>query len=129
MIRPVMLALALCASGTAHANVPAMIETRAAQVLGPRWVQTALQIAKAESAYRCNAVGRRSKGGRPLGVFQLMPRTAASLGYNPARLTDCTHGVAAGIAHMKACLDAGVRTPQQMRRCHTVGLGWRKRHG
>lgn len=130
MIRPLLFAVALCAPGMAQANtVQAMIEKRALQELGPRWVQTALQIAKAESTYRCTAVGRKGRGGRPMGVFQVTPRTAAALGYNPARLTDCAHGVAAGIAHMKACLAAGVQTPHQMKRCHVTGFGWRNRRG
>jgi len=91
--------------------------------LGSEWVDTALKITKIESGFRCNAVGPRVHGGRARGAMQVMPGTARALGYAPNELTTCEVGIEAGIAHMRRCLDAGVKTPTQMAACHVAGWG------
>lgn len=111
-----------------RAGVPQIVARQAAQKLGPQWVDAALRIAKLESGFRCNATGPRTKHGRALGVMQVMPGSARALGFDPRRLHDCEYGVAAGIAHMSLCLRSGVRTTQEMAKCHVAGVGgWNKR--
>jgi hypothetical protein len=57
-----------------------------------------------------------------------MPKSAVALGYDPARLHECEYGIRAGVEHMKACIDSGVKTPKQMAACHVAGvLGWNRR--
>jgi len=108
------------------ATVQRMVETRAEQVLGRQWVGTAVLLARKESGFRCNAVGPRTRHGRALGVFQVMPGSAKALGYQYSKLVDCRYGIDAGLAHMKLCISHGVRTERQMLSCHLRGVaGWR----
>ena len=58
--------------------------------LGKRWVPTALKLAKIESGFNCRATGPRTRHGRAMGVFQVMPGSARALGYNPRRLHECS---------------------------------------
>lgn len=96
--------------------------------LGRQWVPTALKLAKIESGFNCRATGPRTRHGRAMGVFQVMPGSARALGYNPQRLHDCNYGIAAGVSHMESCLRAGVRTHNEMAKCHVAGThGWRTR--
>jgi hypothetical protein len=108
------------------ATVQRMVETRAEQVLGRQWVGTAVLLARKESGFRCNAVGPRTRRGRALGVFQVMPGSAKALGYQYSKLVDCRYGIDAGLAHMRLCISHGVRTERQMLSCHLRGVaGWR----
>jgi len=113
---------------TVRGDVQKIVARQAAQKLGPQWVDTALRIAKLESGFNCRATGPSTRHGRARGVMQVMPGSARALGYDPARLHDCEHGVAAGVAHMALCIKHGVRTTQEMARCHVAGVGgWNKR--
>jgi hypothetical protein len=108
--------------------VSKMVASSAESRLGGQWVNTALKLAKLESGFNCAAVGPKTRHGRARGVLQVIPASAKALGYNPSRLNECKHGIDAGIAHMQSCLDAGVRTHEQMARCHVAGVGgWNKR--
>ena len=112
----------------ARGEVQKIVARQAAQKLGPQWVDTALRIAKLESGFNCRATGPGTRHGRAKGVMQVMPRSAKALGYDPARLHDCEHGVAAGVAHMALCIKHGVRTTNEMARCHVAGVGgWNKK--
>lgn len=109
-------------------SVASMVAASAERQLGSQWVNTALKLAHVESRFNCGAVGPKTRGGRPRGVMQVMPGSARALGYDPARLNECQHGIDAGIAHMRSCLNAGVRTHDQMARCHVAGAyGWNRR--
>ena len=120
------LAIAAHTVPASGATVQRMVETRAEQVLGRQWVGTAVLLARKESSFRCNAVGPRTRHGRALGVFQVMPGSARALGYQYNKLVDCRYGIDAGLAHMKMCIAHGVRTEQQMLACHLRGVaGWR----
>lgn len=113
---------------TVRGDVQKIVARQAAQKLGPQWVDTALRIAKLESGFNCRATGPSTRHGRAKGVMQVMPGSARALGYDPARLHECEHGVAAGVAHMSLCIKHGVRTTQEMARCHVAGVGgWNKR--
>lgn len=102
---------------------------RIREKLGHRWVKIGLKIAKLESNFNCRAVGPRTRHGRAKGVFQVIHKSARALGYNKTwKLTECDYGIAAGVAHMQACLDSGVRTDRQMASCHVSGVyGWKIR--
>ena len=96
--------------------------------LGKQWVPTALKLAKIESGFNCRATGPRTRHGRALGVFQVLPGSARALGYNPQYLHDCSYGIAAGVSHMESCIRSGVRTHAQMAKCHVAGVrGWQTR--
>jgi hypothetical protein len=127
MIRTLALA-AILSTSPAAASVQQMIATETTRQIGAQWTPTALRIAKLESGYRCDATGPRTRHGRAKGVFQVMPGTARAIGYNPARLHECGYGIAAGVAHMRACIASGVRTQAQMASCHVAGThGWKVR--
>jgi hypothetical protein len=113
---------------TPPTSVQAKVAKHTESELGRQWVDTALRLAKLESGYRCNATGPKTRHGNAKGVFQVMPGSARALGYSPSRLHECDYGIAAGVAHMKSCLKAGVRTHDQMARCHVAGVGgWNTR--
>jgi len=112
----------------ARGDVQKIVARQAAQKLGPQWVDAALRIAKLESGFNCKATGPATRHGRARGVMQVMPGSARAMGYNPSRLHECEYGVAAGIAHMALCVQSGVKTVQEMGRCHVAGVGgWNKR--
>lgn len=105
-----------------------MVAQETARRLGAQWVPTALKLAKIESSFNCHAVGPRTRHGNARGVLQVMPGSARALGYDPRRLNECQYGIAAGVAHMSACLQSGVRTHAQMASCHVAGTrGWQMR--
>ena len=109
------------AAQTRHADIVAA-EVR--REMGEHWVPTALRIARIESNFRCDAMGPRSKRGeRPMGIMQVMPASARSLGHTgPARaLLNCRTGAEIGVRHMKRCLQIGATTPALMARCHVSG--------
>lgn len=105
-----------------------MVAAETARRLGAQWVPTALKLAKIESSYNCGAVGPRTRHGNARGVLQVLPGSARALGYDPRYLNDCQYGISAGVAHMAACIQSGVRTHAQMASCHVAGTyGWRAR--
>jgi soluble lytic murein transglycosylase-like protein len=120
---------------TARTQVPAhrqevanKVAAHARATLGEQWVPTALKLAKIESGFNCRATGPRTRHGNAKGVLQVMPGSARALGYDHRRLHECDYGIAAGIAHMNACLKSGVRTHAQMAKCHVAGVkGWNTR--
>lgn len=109
------------------ASVESMIRTEVRRTIGEKWVDVALYIAKKESGMRCDAVGPRTRHGRALGVFQVMPSTARKMGFDPRRLRECHVGVRAGVNHMKMCISHGVNNANAMKRCHVHGVGGWKR--
>lgn len=127
------LALAACAQPQLDAALPRsgskavvarIVAGEAERQLGARWVPVAIRLTRIESGFRCNA--RSRVGAR--GVLQVMPRSAIALGYAPGRLYECHYGAAAGVAHMKRCIEVGVRTGAQMAACHVAGwAGWNRR--
>lgn len=108
-----------------------MVTATTKAILGPEWVPSAINIARHESSFNCNATGPRVSGGRAAGVFQVMPGSAAGLGYSYHRLHECQYGIDAGVAHMKQCIDkGGVQTYDQMSACHVNGwAGWKGKNG
>ena len=71
--------------------------TAAANSAGvPAWL--ALNIAQRESSFNNNAIGSAGE----IGIFQLLPSTAAQLGVDP---TDPTQNIAGGIAYLSQLLN------------------------
>ncbi len=113
---------------TSKSPVAAMVAREAEAKLGRQWVDTALKLTKIESGFNCNAVGPKTRHGRAQGLLQVMTGTARAMGFNPARLRECQYGLAAGIEHMRRCIESGVRTHAQMSSCHVSGFhGWKIR--
>jgi soluble lytic murein transglycosylase-like protein len=113
-------------------RVRKIVERQARQQLGEKWVNVAVKIAHAESRFTTTAVGpvvKMPSGPESArGVMQVMPSSARALGFaDIARLTrDDEYSVAAGIAHMKACIASGVTTDAEMSACHVSGvMGWK----
>lgn len=78
-------------------GVQGMVAAEAARQGVP--VRLALAIAKAESNFRCSAVGRAGERG----VMQIKPRTARGLGYkgSPSGLNNCAVGIRYGMIYLK----------------------------
>jgi soluble lytic murein transglycosylase-like protein len=59
----------------------------------------AISVAKHESNFRCNAVGKSGERG----VMQILPRTARGLGYKgkPSGLNHCQTGIRYGMMYLK----------------------------
>lgn len=101
------------------------VRLHAAHRLGPQWSESAVRLAKIESGWRCHVRGPKTRHGRAIGPLQIMPGSARALGYTDmARLSrDCDYQIAAGVAHMQRCLQAGARKGNQMAACHVAGWG------
>ena len=99
------------------------IKTEVRKEIGEKWVESALKIAKVESGYNCQATGPMTRHGRAKGVFQLIDSSARTLGFNPNKMHDCDQNIAAGIAHMKECINHGVTDSRGMAACHVAGWG------
>ncbi len=97
------------------------IEKKVRSELGEKWVPSALKIAKVESSYNCKATGPMTRHGRAKGLFQLIDSSARTLGFDPKKMHDCDENIAAGIAHMRACIDHGVTDSRGMAACHVAG--------
>ena len=109
-------------------DVVAEIRAQVRGQIGRQWEGVAVRIAYVESRHNPSAIGPKTRHGRAQGVLQVMPKSARALGYDPRRLRELRYGIAAGVAHMKACLNAGVRTERDMAACHVSGVaGWKRR--
>lgn len=81
----------------ANANVKDMVKREARAHGIPE--HFALSIAKAESNFRCSAVGKAGERG----VMQIKPRTARGVGYkgSPQGLNNCAVGIRYGMKYLK----------------------------
>lgn len=110
------------------------ISHEVSKALGEKWVPVALNQAKRESNFNHKALGvrlgKRHGGQRAVGTFQILPSTAAGLGFDRGRLLDLEYGVRVGVAYMGACIKAGVSNDYQMNKCFLYGTyGWRGKNG
>lgn len=113
---------------TNRQHVAKLVHDRAAQKLGYKWAPIAVKLAHVESRFNHRAVGPRTRHGHAQGILQVMPGSARAMGYNPSRLRELEYGLDAGLQHMRLCIQSGVRTEQEMAKCHVAGVkGWRTR--
>lgn len=102
--------------------------------IGEKWIPVAFNQAKRESNFNHKALGvrlgKRHGGQRAVGTFQVLPSTAAGLGFDRRRLLDLEYGVMVGVAYMDACIKSGVINDSQMNKCFLYGTqGWRGKNG
>lgn len=79
----------------------------------------ALRVARVESGVRCGRVGRAGERG-PL---QILPRSAAGLGYRNIRDAGCVAQTSAGMKHLAACLRKAGGNQYRAAACHNGGPG------
>lgn len=95
--------------------VRSMISAKVSSEIGAQWVPTALKIAQIESHMQCNPRGNT----RHHGVFQV--GDPHRFGISPSAARTCAGGIAAGVAHMAACIRMGAANARQMMVCHNAG--------
>lgn len=78
-------------------SVPDMVRSEAIRQGVP--VSLAMAVAKAESNFRCSAIGR----GGERGVMQIKPQTARGIGYkgSPSGLNNCRVGIKYGMIYLR----------------------------
>lgn len=93
----VLAIAAVIFSTPALSDVRGMVAAEASRQGVP--VSLALAIAKAESNFRCSAVGRHGERG----VMQIKPRTARGLGYrgSASGLNNCAIGIRYGMMYLR----------------------------
>jgi hypothetical protein len=104
-----------------HDAVRSMISAKVSSKIGAQWVPTALKIAQIESRMQCNPRGNT----RHHGVFQVGNPTRFGISASAART--CSGGIAAGVAHMAACIRMGAANARQMMICHNAGNPFARR--
>jgi soluble lytic murein transglycosylase-like protein len=84
-------------SNPADANVQSIVKSEAQRQGVP--VGLAMKVAKAESNFRCSAVGRAGERG----VMQIKPATARGVGYkgSAAGLNNCSTGIRYGMIYLR----------------------------
>ena len=103
-------------------EVAKLIAKHVSNQIGEKWVDTALRLAKIESGFNCAAKGPRTRHGNAKGLFQLLDKSAITLGFDPKDMYSCDKNILAGVAHMKACIDLGkVSDSREMAACHVAG--------
>jgi hypothetical protein len=88
-----------------------------------RWVAVARRIVQVESRFNPLAVGPKTRYGHALGLGQLLLSSAHVLGYqgNAKGLLDPATNIRYTVAHMRRCMEEGVKTDDEMAGCHIAG--------
>ena len=79
----------------------------------------ALRVARVESGVKCGRVGAAGERG-PL---QVLPRTAAGLGYKNIRKASCATQTSAGMKHLAICYRGARGNQFRAAACHNGGFG------
>jgi len=85
----------------------------------------AIRVARVESGIKCGRIGRAGERG-PL---QILPRTAAGLGYRNIRKASCATQTSAGMKHLAICYRGARGNQFRAAACHNGGFGvlkWRR---
>jgi soluble lytic murein transglycosylase-like protein len=85
----------------------------------------AIRVARVESGVKCGRIGRAGERG-PL---QILPRTAAGLGYRNIRKASCATQTSAGMKHLAICYRGARGNQFRAAACHNGGFGvlkWRR---
>jgi len=82
-------------------------------------VAFALRVARAESGVKCGRVGAAGERG----PMQVLPRTAAGLGYKNVRNASCATQTSAGMKHLAICWRGARGNQFRAAACHNGGFG------
>lgn len=104
-------------------SVPDMVRSEAIRQGVP--VSLAMAIAKAESNFRCSAVGR----GGERGVMQIKPQTARGIGYrgSPSGLNNCRVGIYYGMVYLRMAYKAAKGNVYRTALLYNAGLGSKRK--
>ncbi len=117
---PVLLALVaipLAATSAQAADATGIVKQMARKHGVPQGF--ALRVARVESGVKCGRVGRAGERG-PL---QILPRTAAGLGYRNIRKASCATQTSAGMKHLAICWRGARGNAYRAAACHNGGIG------
>lgn len=119
-----MMIAALCAAMPCEvlaADATALVRAEAKWQGVP--VGFALRVAKVESGVKCGRTGAAGEKG-PL---QILPRSAAGLGYKNIRKASCATQTRAGMKHLAICWRGARGSTARAAACHNGGFGMLKR--
>lgn len=104
-------------------SVPDMVRSEAIRQGAP--VGLAMAIAKAESNFRCSAVGR----GGERGVMQIKPATARGIGYRgpSSGLNNCRVGIRYGMMYLKMAYRIAKGNTYRTALLYNAGIGSKRK--
>ena len=112
-----MVALAITTSAVQAADATGIVKQMASRHGVPQ--SFALRVARVESGVKCGRVGAAGERG-PL---QVLPRTAAGLGYKNIRSASCATQTSAGMKHLAVCYRGAKGNQFRAAACHNGGFG------
>jgi len=112
-----LLASAHLSQPAVEADATAIVKLIARQHGEPQGF--ALRVARVESGVKCGRVGAAGERG-PL---QVLPRTAAGLGYKNVRKASCATQTSAGMKHLAICWRGARGNQFRAAACHNGGFG------
>ena len=112
-----VMALAIATSAVQAADATGIVKQMAHKHGVPQ--SFALRVARVESGVKCGRVGAAGERG-PL---QVLPRTAAGLGYKNVRNASCATQTSAGMKHLAICWRAAKGNQFRAAACHNGGFG------
>jgi soluble lytic murein transglycosylase-like protein len=112
-----VMALAIATSAAQAADATVIVKQMASKHGVPQ--SFALRVARVESGVKCGRVGAAGERG-PL---QVLPRTAAGLGYKNIRKASCATQTSAGMKHLAICWRGAKGNHFRAAACHNGGFG------
>jgi soluble lytic murein transglycosylase-like protein len=112
-----VMALAIATSAAQAADATVIVKQMAFRHGVPQ--SFALRVARVESGVKCGRVGAAGERG-PL---QVLPRTAAGLGYKNIRKASCATQTSAGMKHLAVCYRGAKGNQFRAAACHNGGFG------
>ena len=112
-----VMALAIATSAAQAADATGIVKQMASRHGVPQ--SFALRVARVESGVKCGRVGAAGERG-PL---QVLPRTAAGLGYKNIRSASCATQTSAGMKHLAVCYRGAKGNQFRAAACHNGGFG------
>jgi len=112
-----VMALAIATSAAQAKDATGIVKQMASRHGVPQ--SFALRVARVESGVKCGRVGAAGERG-PL---QVLPRTAAGLGYKNIRKASCATQTSAGMKHLAICYRGARGNQFRAAACHNGGFG------
>jgi soluble lytic murein transglycosylase-like protein len=112
-----VMALAIATSAAQAKDATGIVKQMASRHGVPQ--SFALRVARVESGVKCGRVGAAGERG-PL---QVLPRTAAGLGYKNIRKASCATQTSAGMKHLAICWRGAKGNQFRAAACHNGGFG------